>query len=203
MHALVGENGAGKSTLVKILTGIVHPDSGEILIDGQPVTITDPLSAYRLGMLAMYQEPTVFPDLSVAENVFAGRHPRTVRAHGRLARDAVDGRRAILDELGADFGPDRPVRGLGVADRQLLEIAKALSSDARLLIMDEPTAALSPPEVERLFTIMRGAARPRRRDRLHQPPARGGRARSPTSSRSCATASTSPRAQRRSSRRPR
>jgi rhamnose transport system ATP-binding protein len=154
VHALVGENGAGKSTLVKILTGIVHADSGEILVDGQLETITDPPSAYRLGMLAMYQEPTVFPDLSVAENVFAGRHPRT-GAHTVDWREMQSRARAVLDELGADFGPDRPVRGLGVADRQLLEIAKALSSDARLLIMDEPTAALSPPEVERLFEIVR------------------------------------------------
>jgi rhamnose transport system ATP-binding protein len=154
VHALVGENGAGKSTLVKILTGIVHADSGEVLVDGHLETITDPLSAYRLGMLAMYQEPTVFPDLSVAENVFAGRHPRT-GAHTVDWREMQSRARAILDELGADFGPDRPVRGLGVADRQLLEIAKALSSDARLLIMDEPTAALSPPEVERLFEIVR------------------------------------------------
>ena len=154
VHALVGENGAGKSTLVKILTGVVHPDEGEILLAGYAVSIGDPPTAHRLGILAMYQEPTVFQDLSVAENVFAGRHPRT-------ALRAVDWRelrrraKAILDELGADFGPDRPVRGLGVADRQLLEIAKALSSDARLLIMDEPTAALSPPEVERLFEIVR------------------------------------------------
>ena len=103
----------------------------------------------------MYQEPTVFPDLSVAENVFAGRHPRT-SAHTVDWGEMQSRSKAILDELGADFGPDRPVRGLGVADRQLLEIAKALSSDARLLIMDEPTAALSPPEVERLFSIMRG-----------------------------------------------
>ena len=131
------------------------PTAAQILIDGQQVSITDPLSAYRLGLLAMYQEPTVFPDLSVAENVFAGRHPRSGARTvdwGEMQSKA----RAILDELGADFGPDRPVRGLGVADRQLLEIAKALSSDARLLIMDEPTAALSPPEVERLFKIMRG-----------------------------------------------
>jgi rhamnose transport system ATP-binding protein len=154
VHALVGENGAGKSTLVKILTGIVHADSGEILVDGHPVSIHDPLSAYRLGILAMYQEPTVFPDLSVAENVFAGRHPRT-SLHAVDWGEMQARAKAILDELGADFGPDRPVRGLGVADRQLLEIAKALSSDARLLIMDEPTAALSPPEVERLFEIMR------------------------------------------------
>ncbi|HZO50478.1 MAG TPA: sugar ABC transporter ATP-binding protein [Gaiellaceae bacterium] len=154
VHALVGENGAGKSTLVKILTGVVHPDAGEVLVEGAAQRIADPQAAHRLGIVAMYQEPTVFPDLTVAENVFAGRHPRT-----RVG--AVDWRRMrssvarLLDELGVDFGPDTPVRGLGVADRQLLEIAKALSTDARLLIMDEPTAALSPHEVERLFATVR------------------------------------------------
>ena len=142
IHALVGENGAGKSTLVKILTGVVHPDGGEIAIAGRPVTVGDPPTAHRLGILAMYQEPTVFQDLSVAENVFAGRHPRAIP--GIVDWRALSTRaKAILDELGADFGPNRPVRGLGVADRQLLEIAKALASDARVLIMDEPTAALS------------------------------------------------------------
>ena len=155
VHALVGENGAGKSTLVKILAGVTHPDDGQVVIEGQPHRIGDPQTAHRLGIVAMYQEPTVFPDLTVAENVFAGRQPRS-------SLHAVDwsSMRAeaagILDELGADFGPETPVLGLGVADRQLLEIAKALSSSARLLIMDEPTAALSPHEVERLFAIVRG-----------------------------------------------
>jgi rhamnose transport system ATP-binding protein len=154
VHALVGENGAGKSTLVKILTGVVRSDEGEVLVDGQPRTIGDPPTARRLGILAMYQEPTVFPDLTVAENVFAGRQPRG-RAHTVAWREMARRASAILSELGADFAPDRPVRGLGVADRQLLEMAKALSSEARVLIMDEPTAVLSPPEVERLFGIVR------------------------------------------------
>lgn len=154
VHGLVGENGAGKSTLVKVLTGAVQPDRGEIWVLGQPQRIGDPLAAHRLGIVAMYQEPTVFLDLTVAENVFAGRYPkgplRTVD-WGRMRREA--GR--ILEELGVDFGPDTPVRGLGVADRQLLEIAKALSASARLLIMDEPTAALSPHEVDTLFATVR------------------------------------------------
>jgi rhamnose transport system ATP-binding protein len=154
VHALVGENGAGKSTLVKILTGVVRPDEGELLVEGEPQQVRDPQTAHRLGIVAMYQEPTVFPDLTVAENVFAGRHPRSgVRTVDWRAMRTEASR--ILGELGVDFGPDTPVRGLGVADRQLLEIAKALSSSARLLIMDEPTAALSPNEVEKLFATVR------------------------------------------------
>jgi len=154
VHALVGENGAGKSTIVKIVTGVVHPDAGELLIDGEPTRVGDPQTAHRLGIVAMYQEPTVFPDLTVAENVFAGRHPRSGLHTVDWAAMREESTR-ILSELGVDFGPDTPVRGLGVADRQLLEIAKALSSSARLLIMDEPTAALSPNEVDNLFATVR------------------------------------------------
>ena len=154
VHAIVGENGAGKSTLVKILTGVHQPDSGEILVAGEAQPIRDAHAAQVLGIAAVYQEPSVFLDLSVAENIYAGRRPR-----GRLG--SVDWPRmnkeagAVLQELGVDFGSDTPVRGLGVADRQLLEIAKALSTDARLLIMDEPTAALSPREVDNLFRVVR------------------------------------------------
>jgi rhamnose transport system ATP-binding protein len=153
-HALVGENGAGKSTLVKILTGVVAPDAGSVLVDGEARHIGDPTAAHRLGIVAMYQEPTVFEDLSVAENVFAGRYPRRrLRAVDWRAMRREAGR--ILEEIGADFAPDAPVRGLGVADRQLIEIAKALSASARLLIMDEPTAALSLQEVDNLFATVR------------------------------------------------
>jgi rhamnose transport system ATP-binding protein len=153
VHALVGENGAGKSTLVKILTGVVQADEGDVRIDGQLVHIGDPQTAHRLGIIAMYQEPTVFPDLTVSENVFAGRHPRTAlrTVDWRTMRRETE---RILAEFDVDLGPDTPVRGLGVADRQLLEIAKALSSSARLLIMDEPTAALSPHEVDNLFATV-------------------------------------------------
>ena len=153
-HALVGENGAGKSTLVKILTGVVSPDAGAVLVDGHAQSISGPSAAHRLGIVAMYQDPTVFEDLTVAENVFAGRAPRTrLRAVDwkTMRREA----RRLLEEIGADFAPDAPVRGLGVADRQLIEIAKALSSSARLLIMDEPTAALSLQEVDNLFAVVR------------------------------------------------
>jgi rhamnose transport system ATP-binding protein len=154
VHGLVGENGAGKSTLVKVLTGVIQPDEGEIAISGATQRIADPQTAHRLGIVAMYQEPTVFPDLTAAENVFAGRQPR-----GRIRTVDWGGMRdeaaRIFTELGVDFDPNVPVRGLGVADRQLLEIAKALSSSARLLIMDEPTAALSPHEVDNLFDTVR------------------------------------------------
>jgi rhamnose transport system ATP-binding protein len=117
------------------------------------VRVADPLAAHRLGLIAMYQEPTVFPDLTVAENVYAGRHPRRgfhMVDWARMRFSVAE----LLGELGVDFGPDTPVRALGVADRQLLEIAKALSAQARLLIMDEPTAALSPHEVDRLFATV-------------------------------------------------
>jgi rhamnose transport system ATP-binding protein len=154
VHALVGENGAGKSTLVKILTGVVAPDEGELLLDGEPRHIGDAMTARRLGIVAMYQDPTVFEDLSVAENVFAGRHLRgTLHTVDWRAMRGEAGR--ILHDLGADFAPDAPVRGLGVADRQLIEVAKALTTNARLLIMDEPTAALSVQEVENLFATVR------------------------------------------------
>ena len=154
IHAVVGENGAGKSTVVKILTGVVQPEDGDVLIDGEAQRIGDPQTAHRAGIVAMFQEPTVFPDLTVAENVFAGRHRRT--ALRTVAWKAMRSEAArLLEELGADFPSDTPVRGLGVADRQLLEIAKALSSSAQLLIMDEPTAALSPNEVENLFATAR------------------------------------------------
>jgi len=154
IHALVGENGAGKSTLVKILTGVHEPDAGEILVAGTEQRIRGAHAAQSLGIAAMYQEPSVFLDLSVAENIFAGRRPRGLLGSvdwSQMNREAAD----VLEELGVDFGPDTPVRGLGVADRQLLEIAKALSTDARVLIMDEPTAALSPREVDNLFRVAR------------------------------------------------
>jgi len=154
VHALVGENGAGKSTLVKLLTGVIQPDEGEIAIDGAVERIADPQAAHRLGIVAMYQEPTVFPDLTAAENVFAGRQPRG-RARIVDWREMRAEAARLFEELGVEMDATVPVRGLGVADRQLLEIAKALSSSARVLIMDEPTAALSPHEVDNLFNTVR------------------------------------------------
>jgi rhamnose transport system ATP-binding protein len=154
VRALVGENGAGKSTLVKLLAGVVRLDDGEMRIDGEPVDFHSPTAARDAGIAVIYQEPTLFPDLSVAENVVMGRHP--LRGGRRIDRRAMHSRvQGMLDRLGVRLDAERPVRGLSIADQQIVEIAKALSFDARVLIMDEPTAALSGPEVERLFAVMR------------------------------------------------
>ncbi|MFI6948091.1 sugar ABC transporter ATP-binding protein [Streptomyces sp. NPDC050422] len=153
-HALAGENGAGKSTLIKALAGVHRPDAGTVLLDGEPVEFHGPADARDAGVAVIYQEPTLFPDLSVAENIFVGRQPR--RSLGRVDHRAV--RRAAADlfeRLGVDLDPDQPARGLSIADQQLVEIAKALSFDARVLIMDEPTAALTGSEVARLFGVVR------------------------------------------------
>jgi rhamnose transport system ATP-binding protein len=154
VRALMGENGAGKSTLVKLLGGVTRPDGGDLLVDGAPVAFHSPHDARDAGIAVIYQEPTLFPDLSVAENVVMGHHP--LGGLRRIDRGAVRRTvRALLDRLGVRLDPERPVRGLSIADQQIVEIAKALSFDARVLIMDEPTAALSGPEVDRLFTVVR------------------------------------------------
>ncbi len=155
VHALVGENGAGKSTLVKILAGVHQPDSGSMRLDGNLITLDGPADARTKGIAVVHQEPRLFPDLSVAENVFLGHAPR-----GRFGSiDWARMRRAtemVFAELGVRLDPSGPVRGLSIADQQLIEIAKSLSLESRVLVLDEPTASLSLHEVERLFTIVRG-----------------------------------------------
>ena len=154
VRGLMGENGAGKSTLVKVLGGVVRRDAGEMLVDGAGVDFHSPHDARDAGIAVIYQEPTLFPDLSVAENVVMGYHP--LGAMKRIDRRAMHRQvQGLLDRLGVRLDPERPVRGLSIADQQIVEIAKALSFDARVLIMDEPTAALSGPEVERLFGVVR------------------------------------------------
>jgi rhamnose transport system ATP-binding protein len=152
--ALVGENGAGKSTLVKILAGVHAPDAGTILIDGVATTISDPAAARALGIAVVHQEPRLFPDLSVAENVFMA-NPRKGSlgqvSWRRMRQEAA----ALFEQLDVRLDVSAPVRGLSMADQQLIEIAKALSLDAKVLVLDEPTASLSAHEVERLFTIVR------------------------------------------------
>ncbi|MEO3887055.1 sugar ABC transporter ATP-binding protein [Nonomuraea sp. B5E05] len=151
-HGLAGENGAGKSTLVKTLAGVHRPDSGQVLLGGEPVDLAGPADAQQAGVAVIYQEPTLFPDLSVAENIFMGRQPR--RGLGRIDRRSMHARTSeLFGRLGVALDPEQPSRGLSIADQQLVEIAKAISRDARVLIMDEPTAALSGHEVTRLFSV--------------------------------------------------
>jgi rhamnose transport system ATP-binding protein len=153
-HALLGENGAGKSTLVKILAGVHQADGGRLLMDGEPVNFNGPAASRSAGVSIIYQEPTLFPDLTVAENIFVGR--QTLRSGRRIDRRAMNRTAAeIFQRLGVALDPERLALGLSVADQQLVEIAKALSLDARVLVMDEPTAALTLVEVDRLFEVMR------------------------------------------------
>jgi len=153
VHALVGENGAGKSTLVKILAGVYQPDSGMLEMAGREVTLHGPAAARAAGIAVIYQEPTLFPDLTVAENMFIGRQP--LRSGRRINRRAMrDEAAAIFKRLGVPLDPARIARGLSIADQQVVEIGKALSLDARVIVMDEPTAALSAAETGRLFEVI-------------------------------------------------
>jgi ribose transport system ATP-binding protein len=154
VHALMGENGAGKSTLMKILAGIYQPDSGEILMDGKPVQVNGPRAAQALGIGIIHQELALMNDLTVAQNIYIGREPRL--RFGRLD-DAALNRNAevIFDSMKVKIDPRVDVRSLSVARQQMVEIAKALSHRSRLLIMDEPTAALNDNETNELFAIIR------------------------------------------------
>jgi rhamnose transport system ATP-binding protein len=154
VHGLAGENGAGKSTLIKTLAGVHQPDTGTVRRGGEPVVFHGPADARDAGVAVIYQEPTLFPDLSVAENIFMGRQPRT--SLGRIDRAAIrTATEELFTRLGVAMRPDDPARGLSIADQQIVEIAKALSFDAKVLIMDEPTAALTGSEVARLFGVVR------------------------------------------------
>jgi rhamnose transport system ATP-binding protein len=154
IHALVGENGAGKSTLVKIVAGVHRRDSGVFRLHGKDVDFGSTAESKAAGVAVIYQEPTLFPDLSVTENIFMGRQP--LAAGRRIDRAAmVREATGLFERLGVHIDPRRPARGLSIADQQLIEIAKAISLDASVLIMDEPTAALSGVEVERLFAVAR------------------------------------------------
>ncbi|MCC6443682.1 MAG: sugar ABC transporter ATP-binding protein [Armatimonadetes bacterium] len=155
IHALVGENGAGKSTLTRILSGVYPPDAGQVLLDERPVRLASPLAARQCGIALLHQEPLVFPDLSVAENIFLGRHPvkgifRAIRWKEVYAQAG-----AALESLGVPLDPRAPMKGLSAANCQMAELARALSQDAYALILDEPTASLTPGEVKELFRILR------------------------------------------------
>jgi ribose transport system ATP-binding protein len=152
--ALMGENGAGKSTLMKILSGAYHADAGgEIKIDGRPIQITDPIAAKRAGIAIIYQELSLAPNLSVAENIHLGDE---IHHRGLIDRKAMaDGCRPVLERLGAPFTPETTVGTLSIAEQQLVEIARALHAKSKILVLDEPTTALSSRETERLFALIR------------------------------------------------
>lgn len=151
--ALVGENGAGKSTIVKILTGIYQPDGGDISIDGKPIKFPNAHAASDAGVTAIHQETVLFDDLTVAENIFIGHEPRTSLGlinSGELKRQAAK----LLKRVGADVDPSIKLRDLGIANKHMVAIARALSIDARVVIMDEPTAALSYKEITELYELI-------------------------------------------------
>lgn len=153
VHVLLGENGAYKSTLIKMLSGAYQPDSGRVLVDGEEVRIHGAQDSERLGIATIYQEFNLVPDLTVAENIFLGRQPRR---YGLIDRKTMEAEAAeLLERVGVSVSPRARVRELGIARLQMVEIAKALSLNARVLIMDEPTAVLTSEEVEKLFSIVR------------------------------------------------
>lgn len=155
VHAVVGENGAGKSTLIKIIAGVFKPDTGSIFLYGNRVEIATPNEAHRLGISVIYQETSLFPDLTVMENLFIGREPvkgvwKAIQ-YKKMREDAAQ----VFNSLETEIDVEENVSSLGIAQKQMVEIAKALSFNSRILIMDEPTAALSQKEVNALFKIIR------------------------------------------------
>jgi ABC-type sugar transport system ATPase subunit len=153
VHAIVGENGAGKSTLIKILGGIHQPDAGEIIVDGVPLRLRSPRDALAAGIVVIHQELSLAPDLSAEENIFLGRFPRT--AFGTIDRRAVRKRvSALFDQLDIGIEPDQRIGALSIAQQQMVEIAKAISVEARILVLDEPTAVLDEQRVATLFSVV-------------------------------------------------
>src|SRR5262245_17083812 len=151
-HALVGENGAGKSTLLKILSGIIRPDSGHLRWKDQPLTLGNPRDALERGIGMVYQEMLSFPNLTVAGNIFAGRE--LVRRGRLLERDMRLRTRRLLDQLHLSIDPDARAESLSAAHRQLLQVARALAFDCRILVLDEPTASLTDAEADHLFAVL-------------------------------------------------
>ena len=152
IHALVGENGAGKSTLMRILTGVYRPDAGTIRVDGEAVALTGPVDSARHGIAMVYQDTSLVPDLDAVQNIFLGREPGRALVDYSAMRESA---RALLARLGEDIDLHERVGDKPLAEKQVIELARALSRDARVLILDEPTSALTPREVDRLFAILR------------------------------------------------
>ena len=153
IHAILGENGAGKSTMLKILAGVHVNDGGTIKLGGKDFRTGSPQDSIEQGIAVIYQEPSLFLDLSLAENVFIGRQPKKGAVIDWKFAQTESAR--LFKELGVELDPKRQARGLSIADQQVVEIAKALSMNANIILMDEPTAALSASEVERLMTVMK------------------------------------------------
>ena len=154
VHALMGENGAGKSTLMKILGGIYSNDQGHIRIKGQEVDIDSPGKAQALGIAIIHQELNLVPNLTIMENMFLGREMTWAKTGWVKRKDMYTQTKAYLEQLGLDLDPDTPVHSLSVGQQQMVEIARAVSMDADILVMDEPTAALTQREIERLFSLI-------------------------------------------------
>jgi ribose transport system ATP-binding protein len=157
VHALVGENGAGKSTLINILAGVLQPSGGEVFMDGDQIAFHNPVDAQHAGISVIFQEFNLIPHLSVAENIFINREPTR---NGVIDRKVMNQRSVeALERLEIHLDPRLPVSSLSVAQQQLVEIARALTFDARVIVMDEPTAALSEREVDSLLEIVHSLAK--------------------------------------------
>ena len=172
IHGLVGENGAGKSTLMRVLAGVFRPTAGEILLDEKPVQFASPRDAQDHGIAMVYQDTRLVPDLDVAQNIWLGREPGNRFFVDRRRMEASA--REILDRLGLRIRLDASVRSLAFDERQIVEIARALTTDPPFLILDEPTSGLDRGETERLFVILRQLQRGRQKPDLHLSPASGG-----------------------------
>jgi rhamnose transport system ATP-binding protein len=155
IHALIGENGAGKSTLVKVITGVYHPDNGQIFFQGKQTAFFNTLSAHQHGVAAIYQDLNLFPDLNIAENIFMGHMPLDPKTRAVNWGVMYEQSAEILNSLGVNLDPKDRVFGLSIAQQQMVEIAKALSLNAKILLMDEPTSTLTLRETEELFRITR------------------------------------------------